>query len=248
MLLALLLAQRTARIVGVAPADAWNLCVIALFAGLIGSRLLLFLVNWADVVKHPLWMLGLATIHHPLLVVAGAALGGLAAFIYARRQHLALLKTADALAAPAALGMAFEQFGALLAGSGYGSGTHVPWAVVYTDPLAARWSGVTVGIPLHPVQAYATIAFLTLSILLLVLLPALRQPGDVAGVALMGLGVTVYVTEFWRDGEGRGAILHGALDGPQAAAVLLVIAGAVLLRERGAARVAAPERVEAEHG
>ena len=106
------------------------------------------------------------------------------------------------------------------------------WAVTYTSPLALRWSGTPLGIPLHPVQVYAAFAYATLTVLLLVWLPARRQPGDVAGVALMGIGVAVFITEFWRDPEGRGILLQGALDGPQIAAVVLVIAGAFLLRER----------------
>jgi phosphatidylglycerol:prolipoprotein diacylglycerol transferase len=249
ILLALMLAQRTARMAGVAPAHVWNLCVLALFAALIGARVLLVLVNWRDVMKHPLWIFGLATIHHPLLIVAGAALGGVAAYVYARAQHLSVAGTADALAAPIALGIAFEQFGALLAGSSYGTSADLPWAVTYTSSLASRWSGVPLGIPLHPVQAYAGIAFLTLSILLLVILPAARRRGDVTGIALMGAGVAVYVTEIWRDWEGRGAVLKGALDGPQIAAVLMVIAGALLLSERGRSPIPAKEAaVEATRG
>ncbi|HET6207772.1 MAG TPA: hypothetical protein VFD98_13245, partial [Terracidiphilus sp.] len=53
-----------------------------------------------------------------------------------------------------------------------------------------------------------------------------------AGFALMGIGVALYITEFWRDPEGRGQVLRGALDGPQVAAILLVVGGALLLRER----------------
>src|SRR5206468_462387 len=146
---------------------------------------LLLAMNWRDVVRHPLWMLGLATIHHPLLAAAGAALGALAALAYARWQRLPLASTADALAAPLALGMAFEQFGALLAGSGFGRDAYVRWAVTYQSILAARWSGTPLGVPLHPVQAYAALAFVTLAVLLLVLMPMRRQPGDIAGVALM---------------------------------------------------------------
>ena len=48
----------------------------------------------------------------------------------------------------------------------------------------------------------------------------------------MGLGAVIYMTEIWRDPEGRGLILHGALDGPQIVAVLFVLAGALILRER----------------
>jgi phosphatidylglycerol:prolipoprotein diacylglycerol transferase len=113
----------------------------------------------------------------------------------------------------------------------------VRWAVTYNHPLALRWSGTPLGIPLHPVQAYAALAFLTLSLLLLVLLPARRQAGDTAGVALMGAGIAIFITECWRDWEGRGSLLHGAIDGPQLASIVLVLAGALLLRERKAAAI-----------
>ena len=119
-----------------------------------------------------------------------------------------------------------------MAGSGYGTETSLRWAVTYNDILAARWSGTPLGIPLHPVQAYAALAFLTLSIFLLVWLPAQRRRGDVAGLWLLGAGVSIYIVELWRDTEGRGTLLNGALDGPQAAAILFVLAGAIVLLER----------------
>jgi phosphatidylglycerol:prolipoprotein diacylglycerol transferase len=87
------------------------------------------------------------------------------------------------------------------------------------------------------VQGYAALAFLTLAILLTVWLPARRQAGDVAGVALMGAGIAIFITEFWRDWEGRGFILRGALDWPQVVAILFVIAGALVLRARHPAQV-----------
>ena len=48
----------------------------------------------------------------------------------------------------------------------------------------------------------------------------------------MGAGVAIFLTELWRDPEGRGCAVHGALDGPQIAAVAMVLAGALVLRER----------------
>jgi phosphatidylglycerol:prolipoprotein diacylglycerol transferase len=243
VVLALFLGQRTACTAGVSAAKIWSLCVVAMFAALAGERLLLVVVNWNDLLRHPAWMLGLAMIHHPLLAGVGALAGLVSAAAYARWQRLPLDRTADALAAPLALGLAIEQLGALLAGSGYGTQTEVRWAVTYHDALAARWSGTPLGIPLHPVQAYASLAFLALSIFLLVWLPVRRQQGDVAGMWLLGAGVTIYITELWRDTEGRGALFSGALDGPQAAAIVFVLAGALVLRERKQPRA----RNEAEH-
>lgn len=248
VLLALTLAQYTARSFQLNAARVWNLCVIALFAALIGSRLLLVIVNWRDLLRHPMWMLGLATIHHPLLAAAGLLCGALAAFLYARSQQMPILTTADALAAPLALLAAMEQLGALLAGAGFGLEASVPWAITYTSPLAARWSGAPLGVPVHPVQAYVALAALALMVLLLALQPMRRQAGDVAGAALLGGGAIVYITEFWRSREGRGSIFHGFLDGPQVAAIVLVIAGAWLLCERGESRVVAQKEASVHHG
>jgi phosphatidylglycerol:prolipoprotein diacylglycerol transferase len=233
VLLALLLAQRTGRVAGVNAGQIWNLCVLALFAAIVAQRLLLVVVNWSDLRRHPSWMLGLGMIHHPLVGVAGAVAGFGTAALYARLRRLPMWTTADVLAAPVALGLAFEQLGALLAGSGYGTESGARWAVTYNNLWAARWSGTPLGVPLHPVPAYAALAFLTLAIFLLVCLPGRRQPGDVAGLGLLGGGVAVFVTEFWRDPEGRGAVFGGALDWPQVAAVLLVLAGGLTLLQRG---------------
>lgn len=247
VVLALLLAQHTAGIVRLNPAHVWNLCVIALFAAMVGSRLFLLLVNWRILLWHPSWILELAMIHHPLVGAAGAVTALVVAWVYARWQNFSLMAVADAVVAPLALGMAFEQVGELLSGSGYGlqASSGVPWAVTYTDPLAARWSGTPLGIPMHPVQVYAASGFLALAILLLVLLPRLKQRGDAAGLWMMGAGVTIYVAELWRDREGRGSVFGGVLDGPQIAAIALVLASALLLRQRKGARQSAPIGAEA---
>jgi len=232
VLLALLLAQRTARMAGLNTGQVWNLCVVTLFAALLSSRLLLIAMNWSGLRSHPTWLLGLAMIHHPLLAAAGAFAAFVAAALYAYWHRLPLRTTADVLAAPVALGLAFEQFGALLAGSEYGTGSSARWAVTYTHPLAALWSGAPLGVSLHPVQAYAAICFLTISVFLFVWMPIRRQPGDIAGLWLLCTGVAIFVTEFWRDPEGRGVVMGGAINGPQAAAVALVLAGGLVLLEQ----------------
>jgi phosphatidylglycerol:prolipoprotein diacylglycerol transferase len=234
ILLALWLALRTARVTGINPNQLWNLCILSLFVAIAGSRLLLIALNWTIVRAHPAWLLSLAMIHHPLLASVGALLALAAAVLYARSQQLPFARTADALAPPLALALACEQIGALLAGSGYGTETSIPWAVTYTHPLALRWSGTPLYVALHPVQAYAAFAFLLITLALIFRLPRRRQHGDVSGLGLILTGAAIYYTEFYRDPEGRGAFLHGALDAPQLAAIAFVLAGAFLLRERPA--------------
>jgi len=232
VLLALTLAERLARVAGLDAAKVWTLCVLSLFAALLGSRLLLIALNMRALRLHPAWLLRLAMIHHPLLACFAALIAIVVAVLYARWQRLPLMTIADVLAAPVGLGLAFEQLGALLAGSGYGTESSARWAVTYTDPLAQLWSGAPLGVALHPVQAYAALVFFLLSVFLFVGLPYRRQPGDLAGLFLLGAGVIDFFTEFWRDPEGRGMMLGGALDGPQLAAILLVLSGGVALLER----------------
>jgi phosphatidylglycerol:prolipoprotein diacylglycerol transferase len=78
---------------------------------------------------------------------------------------------------------------------------------------------------------------MSVAVILLLALPLRRQAGDVVGLALLTGGVAIFITEFWRDWEGRGVVLNGALDGPQIAAIVMVILGALLLRERKRSRL-----------
>ncbi len=232
VLLALWLALRTARATGLNPNHLWNLCIIALFVAIAGSRLLLVVLNWTIVRAHPAWLLSLAMVHHPLLAATGALFALAAAILYARMQKLPLTRTADALAAPLALGLACEQIGALLAGSGYGTETSVRWAVVYTHPLALRWSGTPLFVPLHPVQAYAAFAFLIITPALIFLLPRRRQHGDIAGLWFIFTGAAIFFTEFYRDPEGRASWFGGLMNDPQLIAILFVLFGGFVLRKR----------------
>ena len=249
VLLGLGVLLRTAAAVGLNPNQLWNLSIVALLAALVGSRAFLVALNWAVVRSHPAWLLDLAMVHHPLLACIGALFGAAAALLYARRRQLPLRRALDALAAPLLLALVCEQIGALLAGSGYGRESGVPWAVVYTQPFAARWSGAPLFVPLHPVQAYAALAFLLIALALLLWMPHRRRPGDVSGIASMATGTAIFLTEFWRDPEGRGSILGGALDVPHLFALALVLAGAWALLERPAAQAdAAPSCEEGAAG
>jgi phosphatidylglycerol:prolipoprotein diacylglycerol transferase len=233
VLLALWLAQFAARRTGLDPRHAWNMLVLAVFAALTISRLLLIVMNLSDLRRHPTWLLAIAMVHHPLLAAVGILGGGVAVLIYTRWARLPLFSVADCLAAPVALGIAAEQLGALLAGSDFGresASISQLGAVTYSNELAARWSGTPVGVALYPVQAYAAIGALLLAAIAFgwLLLPR-RRAGDAAGVWLIGTGVLLFVTEIFRDWEGRGVVLGGLVDTPQLVGLGLVALGGVVL-------------------
>lgn len=246
VLLALLLLRRTAIHANVDPSALWNLAVIALFVAIAGSRLLLVFLNFTLLRSHPAWFLSLAMIHHPLLAGIAALLAFLVVIPYALLRRIPLRSAADAFAAPVALGLAFEQFGALLAASGFGTQTNVPWAVVYKHPLASRWSGAPLFTPVHPVQAYSCLGFLVVAAGLTCAIRILLRAGESAGVAWIAIGTVIYFTEFFRDPEGRGAVFSGLLDLPQCAAIVFVLVGALLLVAPGPTQ-ASPAQQSAGH-
>lgn len=229
VLLALGLAQLTAKRVELNPRHAWNMLVLAVFAALAASRLILVAMNLSDLRLHPRWLLAVAMVHHPLLAAIGIASGLIAVIWYALWAKLPLRVVADCLSAPVSLVMAAEQLGALLAGSDYGRETSSAWAVTYSSPLAARWSGTPLGTPLYPVQAYAAIGALLLAAIVYGWLFMRRRNGDAAGVALVGGGALLFVTEVFRDWEGRGALLGGLVDIPQLVGLGLVLLGGLVL-------------------
>jgi phosphatidylglycerol---prolipoprotein diacylglyceryl transferase len=235
VLLALGFGQWTAPKCGLDPRHAWNAMVLAVFAALALSRLVLIVMNLSDLRRHPQWLLAIAMVHHPLLAGIGVAGAVIAILAYIQWQRLSLAIVADALAAPVCLGLAAEQFGALLAGSDYGrdwiqpDGHASAWAVIYTSPLTARWSGAPLGVPLYPVQAYAAAGALMLVILLILWMPLPRRKGDAAGAALIGLGSLLFIAELFRDWEGRGMLLGGLTDIPQLVGLGLVVLGGLVL-------------------
>ena len=231
VLLALWLAQITARRAGLDPRHAWNLLVLAVFSSLVASRLLLIAMNLSDLRRHPRWLLAVAMVHHPLLAAVGFAGAGIAVAIYIRWARLPLLTVTDALVAPLSVGMALEQAGALLAGSGFGSETAVRWAVTYTSPVAARWSGTPLGVALHPVQAYAAAGSLIVGLATLALLSRSWRTGDITGAWLIANGALLFLTELFRDWEGRGVLLRGSVDAEQLLALGMVLVGGLVLTD-----------------
>ena len=145
VLAALALSHWTARVSALDPRHLWNILVLGVFSALVVSRLTLIVINLSNLRVHPRWLLALALVHHPLLAAIGIGGAAIAAGVYLAWARLPVLAVADALAAPLALGIVFEQLGALLAGSGYGSDASIPWAVTYSSTYAARWSGTRRG-------------------------------------------------------------------------------------------------------
>ncbi len=155
-LTALWVAQRRARRYEVDPNTVTDLWIASLIAGVLGSKLLLYLLNIEDYLAHPAAIL-------TSLRSAGVFYGGLLAaigvcVIMVRRRGLDGWQVADVLAPAIALGQSIGRLGCLAAGCCWGRETSLPWAVTFTNPRAHEITGVPLGVPLHPTQIYLSLA------------------------------------------------------------------------------------------
>lgn len=203
-LLGLQLAMMRARQRGIHSARILDLGIYIIISALLGAKLLLIVTepemfrgSWDDVLT--------------LARSGGVFYGGLiaavlVAFWYIATHRLPFWTTCDVFAPAIALGHVTGRLGCLAAGCCYGRPTDVPWAIVFTDPLAALNVGTPLGIPLHPTQIYEAGAEL---LILGVLLGTERRGRYFAGrtfwLYMLLYAISRFVIEIYR-GDPRGMV------------------------------------------
>jgi phosphatidylglycerol:prolipoprotein diacylglycerol transferase len=176
-----------------------------------------------------------------VLASAGDFYGGfigavVAALLFFRRhRQLSFWQAADVCAPAIALGQAIGRVGCLMAGDDYGRPAMVPWAVTFSDPRAALISGVPLGVPLHPVQAYESIVCLLLFIFLVRLLHRKRFDGEVILAYTLLYATARFILEFFRGDTDRGFVI-GWLSTSQFIAAILAPLALALFIVRGRLR------------
>ncbi|PWB78117.1 MAG: prolipoprotein diacylglyceryl transferase [Holophagae bacterium] len=193
---------------------------------LVGAKGLLVLVELPRYLRDPGELIGLVR-------AGGVFLGGFAAAVVAgvalfRRYRLPVLATMDVFVPSVALGQAIGRVGCLLAGCCWGSRCDLPWAVTYTDPVAAANVGTPLHIPLHPYPAYEALFNFVVFLGLELLYRRRPAPGRVFATYLLVYGGGRFLLEWARGDAARGFVLGGALSTSQLIAVLMVILGAAL--------------------
>ena len=118
-----------------------------------------------------------------------------------------------------------------MAGDDYGKPTTLPWAVTFTDPEAAAIGGAPLGVALHPVQLYESLACLGLFFFLVWLSRRQRFDGQIVLSYALGYAVLRFFIEFFRGDVDRGFVL-GWLSTSQAIALLIVVVGIIIYGER----------------
>ena len=228
LILGLSVTVRLARRQGIDPDTIWNMGLIAILAGIAGSKLLLIIVDWGYYSQH------LGEIFSPsVLQVGGVFSGGLLLSIavcywYAVRHHLPKLKTADSFAPGIAIGHSIGRLGCFAAGCCYGRPTNLPWGVTFTNPLAGLLVGTPLGVKLHPTQIYEFLAEGLIFLLLLWMFRHRSFSGQISATYLFLYGVARYFLEFLRNDPDRGSMFGGVMTATQFIAMLLVIGGGLM--------------------
>ncbi len=217
---------------GLDPDKLWNLGIIALVSGIVGAKLLMFVVE-PHYLRHPSDIFSLATLQSAGVWSGGFVLALIMCVWYMRRNDMPVLRTCDVFAPGLALGHAFGRVGCFAAGCCYGRETHVPWAVTFHNPLANEVVGTPLNVPLHPTQLYEMVVELANCLFLVWLIRRKKFEGEIIGTYMIIYGVARCFIEVFRGDPGRGEFF-GFMSGTQAIAILLVIAGGLLWMRRAA--------------
>ncbi len=202
VLAALALFSLTAPKRRIEPASARDFCFWMILAGLLGSRFFYVLFHWPEFAGQPAavfayWRGG--------LMFQGGVVAALAVSpFFLKRYGLVFWSAADVMTPSLALGQAFGRLGCFSAGCCYGRPVEAgnPLGVVFPPGSLAPD-----GVPLWPTQLMESLGLVILAGLLVLAIrsasAALRRPGRVAALYLLGAGLLRLGTEFLR-GDYRG--------------------------------------------
>jgi phosphatidylglycerol:prolipoprotein diacylglycerol transferase len=152
----------------------------------------------------------------------------IAAVVLLRRYNLPALRSFDVLSPSLALGHAIGRIGCLLAGCCWGARCELPWAITYTNPVAAERLGTPLHVSLHPFPVYSALFNITLYLVLAGYFKRQPAPGRVFGSYLVLYGLGRFVLEWTRGDAARGFVLNGALSTSQLISIGLIGVGTAL--------------------
>ena len=232
-LVALQLAVVRARHRGLDGTKVMDLGIYLIIAALVGAKLMLVLVDFEYFRSQPRELLSLVRAGGVFYGGLLAALG--VAIFLVRRYQLRIWTTADLFAPGIALGHVVGRLGCLMAGCCYGTPTTMPWAITFTNPLAASNVGTPLGIPLHPTQLYdAGAELLILIVLLLTERRGKGFEGRTFWLYMLLYGISRFVVEFYR-GDDRGTVM-GVSTSQFVSLLVVPVALLMLVRLRARAR------------
>ncbi|MBP7402675.1 MAG: prolipoprotein diacylglyceryl transferase [Clostridia bacterium] len=217
ILAAIWLADARAPRHGLDRETTWRIIFISLAAGLVGAKLLFYIVNFREIVADPSLLLDLG---NGLVVYGGILAGVPAAWLYCRRKKAPFTAYFDLLIPSVSLAQGFGRIGCFLAGCCYGRETDSWCHIVFSHSDYAPN-----GIALYPTQLLSAAGDFAITAVLLLLARRRPRAGTVAATYLLLYGIGRFLIEFLRD-DPRGTVLQ--LSTSQFISVFIALGGALL--------------------
>jgi phosphatidylglycerol:prolipoprotein diacylglycerol transferase len=195
-----------------------------IIGAIIGAKALMVVRSFQDYLAHPADLWSLATLQS-----AGDFYGGFigaliaALAFFARHREIPRWRMADLCGPAIALGQAIGRIGCFMAGDDFGRPTHLPWAVIFRDPEVAEIGGAPLGVPLHPVQLYESLACLILFLFLVHRARNKRFNGEIILAYTMLYAIARFFLEYLRGDADRGFVLGGLLSTSQFIGILALL-------------------------
>ena len=202
---------------GIDKDRVYDLTLIVLLSGVVGSRIVYILLNLqAESFRDffAVWNGGLS--FH-----GGVAFAVLAAYIYTKRMQMPFLKCADLLAPSVAIGYAFTRIGCFLNGCCYGAPTDLPWGVRFLEQG-------TLTPPSHPTQIYAFFANIAIFFILTRLEKLNRAPGFIFTSYLGLYSIYRFLNEFLRKGYSAQVSIFDLTQAQVVSIVVIAVCGVIV--------------------
>ncbi len=216
---------------GLTTEQVFDLCMLALFGGLIGARLLHVIQNWNSQ-KGLLWIIRVD--QGGLVFYGGFILAVIAVCVYAKRKNISIPALLDVFAPAIAIGHAFGRLGCFMQGCCHGAKAPAgfPGAIRFpymtggsVDPKLFQADGYSCW--LYPTQLWESAGNVILCVILLLIFRKFRKEGQIAGIYLILYAVMRFILEFFRGDNPE--LLLGLTTSQAIALFLMIPAGAWLL-------------------
>jgi phosphatidylglycerol:prolipoprotein diacylglycerol transferase len=218
------------------PNLANNITIVALIAGIVGSKILYLFENFNSFLADPLGM-----IFNPggLTFYGGFILATYSIYVYSKVKNISFFTICDAIAPSLAIGYGIGRLGCHLAGDGdYGFPTTLPWGTDYSNgtyppsiafrdfpEITSKFPGDIVpnNIPCHPTPVYEFILCALIFWFLWSIRKKTTPVGKLFSVYLILVGCERFLIEFLRPNPRIFLIFSEA----QMIALLLIAFGAL---------------------
>lgn len=219
--------SRLAPKAGLDREQMFGLGVYLALIAIVGAKLLMVATDFGYYRENPREIFSLQSLQSGGVFYGGFIAALLFLIAYCRIERLSFLRVADTFAPGLALGHAIGRIGCFAAGCCWGRTSHLPWAVVFTNPYSHDLTGVPLGVALHPTQLYESLTLFGIFLLLLRVRARSCFDGQVFASYLMLYAAARFLLEFLRGDPDRGFVFGGALSTSQFLSIFL-FAGALL--------------------